>query len=151
VGNAGVNFGDERLPERFWTKVSPCPMTGCWLWTGAHDGHGYGHYRTDGGRRGSRTAKAYRIAYETLVGPVRQQLDHRRCVRFCVNPAHLEDVDQRTNLMRGDSPSARHARQTHCSRGHEFTPANTYRWRNARQCRTCIPIRQRRSAARASA
>ncbi len=38
---AAVEFGDARLPERFWQKVTPCPMTGCWLWTGSHvDGYG---------------------------------------------------------------------------------------------------------------
>ena len=28
-------FLDPRLPQRFWDKVQPCPMTGCWLWVGA--------------------------------------------------------------------------------------------------------------------
>lgn len=29
-----VQFGDERLPERFWSKVQSCPMSGCRLWVG---------------------------------------------------------------------------------------------------------------------
>ena len=23
-----VNFGDPQLPDRFWSKVTPCPMSG---------------------------------------------------------------------------------------------------------------------------
>jgi hypothetical protein len=34
------SFLDPRLPLRFWDKVSPCPMSGCWLWTG-HVGKQY--------------------------------------------------------------------------------------------------------------
>ena len=30
-----IEYGDTRLPERFWIKVYPCPITGCWLWAGA--------------------------------------------------------------------------------------------------------------------
>lgn len=30
-----VDYGDSRLPDRFWDKVFPEPMSGCWLW-GAH-------------------------------------------------------------------------------------------------------------------
>ena len=37
-----ANFGDERLPQRFWSKVSPCPMSGCWIWTGTTTQRGYG-------------------------------------------------------------------------------------------------------------
>jgi hypothetical protein len=25
-----INFLDDRLPQRFWSKVQPCPMSGCW-------------------------------------------------------------------------------------------------------------------------
>lgn len=31
----------------------------------------------------------------------------------------------------------RQANQTHCIHGHEFTPENTYRFRNRRSCRAC--------------
>src|SRR3546814_17503301 len=37
-----IEFGDTRLPRRFWDKVSPEPHSGCWLWLGAHTAPGYG-------------------------------------------------------------------------------------------------------------
>lgn len=33
--------------------------------------------------------------------------------------------------------------KTHCIRGHEFTPANTYVWKTHRICRACNVIRER--------
>ena len=42
-----IESGDPRLPERFWDKVYPCPITGCWIWAGASrkpGAHGSFHY-----------------------------------------------------------------------------------------------------------
>ena len=43
------------------------------------------------------------------------------------------------NILRGESITARLARQTHCKRGHQFTPANTLLTgiHKHRGCRTC--------------
>jgi len=30
--------------DRFWSKVSPEPTSGCWLWTAARDRKGYGRF-----------------------------------------------------------------------------------------------------------
>ncbi len=66
----------------------------------------------------------------------------------------------RVNVLRGRGPTALNAAKTHCKRGHEFTPENTYYRRDSanglRQCRTCIRARnkqqwQRHKAARAVA
>lgn len=40
VTNNGVEFGDPRLPARFWTKVQP-KANGCWHWTGEISAYGY--------------------------------------------------------------------------------------------------------------
>jgi hypothetical protein len=45
------------------------------------------------------------------------------------------------------------ARQTHCERGHEFTPENTYTWTDSgggthRQCRACNRAREQRRTRR---
>ena len=141
---------DPRLPHRFWTKVFPEPNGGCWLWVGAESGarDPYGKFKVDG-----RSRYAHRLAYEALVGEVPSglQLDHVCRVRCCVNPAHLEPVTQRENILRGECPTAINALKTHCPMGHELTGdnlvANKLR-RGERRCRTC-KNRDGRIAARA--
>lgn len=129
--------------ERFWPKVEKTET--CWIWTArkTHDGYGV----IGSGGRSGRTIYAHRYTYETLVGPIPagMQIDHLchtndpDCIkgdacphRACVNPAHLEPVSGRENANRGSK-----AQQTHCKRGHEFTPGNTMRVRGRRRCRTC--------------
>ena len=59
----------------------------------------------------------------------------------CVNPEHLEPVTQRENALRGGGPTAVNFAKTHCKRGHELTPENTYlrpddpRQRNCKECK----------------
>jgi hypothetical protein len=79
-------------------------------------------------------------------------LDHvreRGCVnRHCVNPAHLEPVTNRTNLLRGTGFAATNAQKTHCIHGHEFTPENTKHEKLGRKCRTCDRTNKRIRLAR---
>lgn len=137
-----MNFLDSRLSSGFWDRCIPEPNTGCWLWLGRMAG-GYGCFligsRTDGSRR---SARAHRVAYEALVGPVPPglELDHRRCsTPSCVNPQHLEAVTHQVNVLRGRSPAAHFASVTHCPRGHAYDVNNTrYAARaNGRQARVC--------------
>ncbi|TDD77726.1 HNH endonuclease [Actinomadura rubrisoli] len=81
----------------------------------------------------------HRFVYESLVGPIPEGLvlDHLCRVRACCNPAHLEPVTDRVNILRGASITAANARKTHCDHGHEFTSQNTYRHRGRRLCRAC--------------
>lgn len=126
-------------PEvRFWRFVHPEPLSGCWLWSGAISNEGYGRFRF--GVRGSKQGMAHRFAYELLVGPIPQglQLDHLCRTPACVNPAHLEPVTGRENLLRGDTFQARNAAKTSCVHGHPFDERNT-EWRptGGRACREC--------------
>ena len=108
-----VNFGDVRMPERFWLKTTPCPMSGCWLWTAAHLPYGYGMFDRK---------LAHRTAYLKLVGDVPEglELDHLCKLTCCVNPLHLEPVTHLVNVQRKIVQV-----ETHCKNGHEFTPENT--------------------------
>ena len=133
---------------RFWQKVNkngPVPehrpdLGPCWLWTGAKTkGYGTTFAHREGGSK-----YAHRIAYEWLVSIVSDDLDldHLCRVRCCVNPTHLEPVSPYENFIRGENPTAQHARKTHCKRGHPFDDANTIRTvdkagRVGRQCRIC--------------
>lgn len=89
-------------PERFLSKISETSTVGCWLWT-AHR-KGYGVYSIK-----SRPVLAHRFSYEAIVGPIEggMQLDHLCRNRHCVNPAHLQPVTCRENLLRGDTIAAR--------------------------------------------
>lgn len=119
--------------ERFWPKVM-LGESGCWLWTASVSTAGYGQFWT-----GRRIAAAHRIAYEEFVGPIPEglQLDHLCRNRGCVNPAHLEPVTCRENLMRGDTPAARQLRRTHCPSGHPYAGDNLYVYKGERRCREC--------------
>lgn len=140
-------FGDERLPSRFWSKVTVDPATGCWLWVASRAPNGYGKVQAGSRRDGTRRIRSsHRFAYESLVGPVPDgmQLDHRCRVRACCNPDHMEPVTSRENTMRGLLPSnmrrrggAQNRSKTHCKNGHEYTEANTYRHKGSRYCRAC--------------
>lgn len=151
---SAIAFGDTRLPARFWAKVSRSP-NGCWTWVAALNETGYGKF---GYGVPSKSVRAHRVAYETLVRPVGDlHLDHvchnedETCAggvtcrhRRCVNPNHLRPSTNKQNILSGKTLAARKAAQTHCIRGHEFTAANTKRIsRGSRTCRTCVNDRRR--------
>lgn len=133
---------------RFFKKVEPCPVTGCWEWTAAKV-KGYGIF-WQGGKRcnGGRNYQAHRWLWETLNGPVpmERELDHLCRNRGCVNPEHLEPVTRSVNNLRGLSPAR--TRQffldkTHCPKGHPYSGDNLFvgtrsNGRNYRQCRICM-------------
>jgi hypothetical protein len=111
--------------------------TGCWEFTGATNGKGYGRIWT---RRSGDKEYAHRVSYELTYGPIGTglEIDHLCRNRRCVNPQHLEAVTRRVNQHRGYSVSGMNARKTRCARGHEFTPENTYLpSTGGRQCKTC--------------
>lgn len=80
-------------------------FSGCWLWTGHRGSGGYGRFRLN-----HRERPAHRAAYELLVGPVPDGLvlDHLCRNRGCVNPAHLESVTPRENILRAIPPGKRY-------------------------------------------
>ncbi len=121
--------------ERFRASWVLLP-NGCHEWTRLLDRYGYGHFCAN-----NKHWKAHRWAYLHLIGPIPDglQIDHLCRNRKCVNPAHMELVDQRTNLLRGISFSAVNAAKTHCIRGHEFTESNTRISKHppGRMCKAC--------------
>lgn len=132
-------FLDTRLPPTFWDRVIPEPNSGCWLWLGTLDKGGYAstHPRI----HGRRVYGGYRVAYMALVGEVPDglELDHKCRMRCCVNPAHLEPVTHRINVLRGDSPAAANAHKDACSVcGGELVeerPGDPETWRRCMSCR----------------
>jgi HNH endonuclease len=135
---------------------------GCWLWTGRRTSGGYGQIRS--GSRGSRMVYVHRVTYEAEVGPIpsEMKIDHichnvalarGECAggvtcrhRACVNPAHLEVVTQRVNLLRGNTGPASNASKTHCVNGHPFSGPNLIQRKSGvRECRTCANGRRRKA------
>ena len=150
--NQSTTFGDPRLPARFWAKVHVLD-DGCWEWTGVTTHDGYGQFGV-GSRHDDTDRKVYvhRWAYESLVGPIPSplSLDHLCRNRACANPSHLEPVTIRENILRGNGLAARQARRTHCPYGHEYSEANTYRYKRHRVCRKCITARWQRKKSHVS-
>lgn len=140
-----LSGGHACLPmiDRFWAKVVKSDENSCWLWQGTTS-RGYGQMWD-----GHRLNQAHRFAYELLRGPIPAGLhiDHLCRVRACVNPAHLEVVTCRENILRGESLPARNAQKTTCVNGHALTPENVeaYGWKQrGRRCRMCVRAKLRR-------
>ena len=92
----------------------------------------------------------HRFAYELLVGPIPKGLtiDHvksKECIStLCVNPAHLEAVTLRENILRGNGLAAMNAKKTHCPQGHPYDYVNSA---GARGCSICRGHRMNRQEA----
>lgn len=133
-----MDFGDPRLPTRFWDKCAPIPDAGCWLWTGDATPGGYGRVKIAG-----RNQMAHRVSLAARDGAIGNGLDvdHLCRVRSCVNPAHLEAVTRTENLRRSGAWSGKNMRKTHCPRGHILAGDNLcakYSRRGKRACLTCV-------------
>jgi hypothetical protein len=152
------------LEQRFLDKIEqPADDGACWPWKATLQNSGYGRFWL-----GGRLVLAHRVAYELWVGPLVPEdnddesiiwtVDHTchnsddtcpggvECLhRRCCNPAHLELVPKRTNLLRGQTIAATNAAKTHCLNGHAFTPGNTAVYtqhgRKYRSCRQCASER----------
>jgi hypothetical protein len=80
------NFDRSFAEAYFYERIAPEPNSGCWLWTLASDGSGYGHAYFPGRGR----IKAHRLAWLLFCGNTYGQSVLHRCdTPPCVNPSHL--------------------------------------------------------------
>jgi len=103
----------------------------CWEWQGPLS-YGYGVFCASG-----RPIRAHRVAYFLATQTLPFCLDHLCRNRKCVNPAHLEPVSDRENILRGVGLTAINHRKTHCKRGHPLTGDNLLHIKLGRECKTC--------------
>ena len=126
---------DRPAGERALEKIDKAGGCGCWIWTGSVERRGYGRIRD-----GKKQRMAHRVVYETLVGPLSEDMviDHLCRNPRCVRPDHLEPVPNKVNVLRGVGITATQKRRTHCPAGHEYTAENTRVSPDGkRNCRAC--------------
>lgn len=98
---------------RFGAKYEAVPETGCWLWTAAVDGKGYGAFRM------GKMEQAHRASWLLHCGPIPEGMCvcHKCDTPTCVNPDHLflgtvldnnadRDAKGRTRGARGEHNEA---------------------------------------------
>lgn len=126
---------------RIFSKISIDTKTECWIWLAAKN-RGYGAFRL---RR--KTFKIHRLLYEVFKGPLPKYdghivLDHVVCDNpNCCNPDHVILTRQCYNVLRGNSISAKHLKQTHCPKGHEYS-TKLESWGKVKPHRRCIVCRK---------
>lgn len=134
---------DPRLPEAEQKTLamdklkhySIVDANGCWIWQGTFSLNGYGQTSFQGN-----PWRSHRLAFFLAKGAIPDGHDvcHSCDIRACCNPDHLWTGTRKEN-MRDCSAKGRADGQwkTHCMRGHEFTPDNTYIARGLRHCKAC--------------
>jgi hypothetical protein len=84
--------------ERILPKLKRNRKTGCLIWTGRLNNHGYGVIKVK-----TSTRLVHRLMYEYEVGPIPEglELDHLCRVPACAEFTHLEPVTHQENCRRG--------------------------------------------------
>lgn len=138
------------------------------LLTGGSNPHGYRMVclRVEGGRQKSPTI--HRLVAAAFLGPrpappvgaSRIEVCHRDGDQTNNHASNLRYGTPKQNaadsIAHGTHTSVVQKARTHCKRGHEFTPENTYMGTTSkghlvRNCRKCVALKQRQYAARKKA
>ena len=131
-------------------RISVDPTTGCWVWSGYRDKHGYGRVTVNG-----KSGLLHRYMWTVVIGPIPERTHlHHRCERpSCCNPQHLAAIPvtehRRIHDYSGISAAWERRRKIdRCKHGHPYTPENTRlktdkRGYTHRACRTCERLNRR--------
>jgi hypothetical protein len=125
----------------FWSKVKILSDNECWPWLRRKDRKGYGQlfFTRD-------NEKAHRVAFQVTNGPIPSGFCvlHHCDNPICCNPDHLFLGTQLDNIKdMAEKGRGRNSMSgaTHCFKGHEYTPENSFVWmqrgRPTRRCKIC--------------
>lgn len=145
-----TRFAREFDRNRFFDRVSPEPMSGCWLWLGPINRQGYGMFSYWVKEQRNKHFRTHRLSYEMFIGqiPKGAHVLHKCDVPCCVNPNHLWIGNQKKNMKdMSNKKRSYNQRKTHCKHGHPFDKKNTYYRKGGpwRLCRECNKINSRKS------
>ena len=146
----GHQWRQDRKEADYYRVEDRGYSTHCWTWQFSINRHGYALIKVKNSDGTYQTKLAHRVFYERHLESIPSGLtiDHLCRNRECVNPAHMEPVSVRENVLRGEGITAQNARKTHCLNGHSYDEANTYVSKGGgRQCRACTATRARKRRA----
>lgn len=134
--------------EKFLSNIIPEPMSGCMLWNGSDNGHGYGYFWFNG-----KGMVAHRFSM-ILSGfdPGDKFVCHKCDTPSCVNPLHLFIGTAKDNAYDAEKKGRRlfgrmELRPKSCKNGHPFNEENTYTHVGKdgvhRKCRICNKLNHR--------
>lgn len=136
-----VDYLSPKAIKRLFSKISFDKFSGCWNWMGNLNQTGYGRIRFLGEK-----VLVHRLMYSWIYNKelskiIRKDipiLDHICNNKRCCNPTHLRLTSHKINMLRGNGPSAKGARQTHCKKGH-LLPIEKNKF-GRRHCQLCNTI-----------
>lgn len=97
----------EKLTNRLLSNYTPVTESGCWLWDGYCQEHGYGVVRNEERKK----LLAHRVSYTLYKGEISKGLNvcHKCDTPSCINPSHLFEATQKENLKDMTKKGRRHS------------------------------------------